>query len=117
MKQCGNYNAQTNPGGFISGADLLAGILRHEAGSANSHYQNYVTAQNNSANNLGLVGEAQTAAPNVALNTFTTAVVNTLNGKANTILQATQVEPCSVNRDNNCTFLGNVNFAPYQACQ
>lgn len=117
MMQCGNYNAQTNPGGFISGANLLAGVTRHEAGSANSHYNNYVIAQTVAANNLGVVGEMQIGAPSVSLTTFASNVTNTLNAKSNTILQATQVEPCAVNSDNICAFLGNINFSPYQSCQ
>jgi hypothetical protein len=117
QSQCGNYNAQTNPNGFLSGADLLAGIIRHESGAVNSHYVNYVAAQGDPANNLGVVGEASTAAPSVTLDTFSTNVVTTLSAKVSTILQAAQVEPCSVNRDANCVFLGNINFAPYQSCQ
>jgi hypothetical protein len=117
MAQCGNYNAQTNPNGFISGANLLAGIIRHESGTANSHYANYVAAQGDSANNLGVVGEAKTGRPTDSLDSFTTDLVNTLNGKVAAIAQAAQVEPCSVNRDANCVFLGNINFAPYQSCQ
>ncbi len=117
QSQCGNYNAQTNPSGFISGANLLAGIIRHESGPANSHYANYVAAQGDTANNLGVVGESQTGAPSVTLDTFTNGVVTTLNGKVSVIAAAAQVEPCAVNRDASCVFLGNVNFAPYQSCQ
>ena len=58
--QCGNYNAQTKPNGFISGANLLTNTTRHESGTVQSHYENYVVDQNNSANNLGTVAESVT---------------------------------------------------------
>jgi hypothetical protein len=47
QSQCGNYNATTNPNGFISGSNLLADTTRHESGTVNAHYENYVVAQNN----------------------------------------------------------------------
>ena len=115
--QCGNYNAQTNPNGFISGATLLANTTRHESGSVESHYNNYVVAQDNSANNIGVVAEAKIDGPSISLNTFITNVSTTLEGKRQAILAATQVEPCSVQKDANCVFQGNINFAPYTPCQ
>jgi len=58
--QCGNYNATTHPNGFISGSNLLTNTNRHESGTIQSHYENYVTAQNNPSNNLGTVAEKMT---------------------------------------------------------
>lgn len=116
VKQCGNYNAQTNPNGFISGANLLAGTVRHESGATNSHYQNYVTAQNSAANNLGVVGETQTGAPSVSFSTFTNDVGTTLGAKISAISQAAQVEPCAVNYSATCVLQGYVNYSPYQSC-
>lgn len=112
--QCGNYNAQTNPNGFISGANLNANTVRHESGTIQSHYENYVVAQNTSSNNLGTVAEAivgltdgQTLANNATA---------TLNSKLSTITTATQVEPCDVTHNASCVFQGFINFFPYQAC-
>ena len=117
MSQCGNYNLQTHPNGFISGATLLAGTIRHEAGAAASHYNNYVVAQSNSANNVGIVGEKQIGVPSVSFNTFNSNVGTTLSAKISAISQAAQVEPCAVNYDANCVFQGYVNYSPYQSCQ
>lgn len=43
MNQCGNYNARTNPSGFISGSALKSNTIHHEsANSNNRHYFQYV---------------------------------------------------------------------------
>jgi hypothetical protein len=118
--QCGNYNAQTNPNGFISGANLLANAKRHEAGTTQSHYNNYVVAQNDSGNNLGTTAEAKIDGPSVTLDSFVKNVTTLLNNKKAAIDSAFAVEPCGasdVRLDANCTFQGNINFAPYQSCQ
>src|SRR5208283_4064977 len=62
LAQCANYNAQTNPNGFISQPNLLANTQRHESGSVASHYAQYVAAVNVSSNNPGTVAEQQLAA-------------------------------------------------------
>jgi len=116
VHQCGNYDAQNNPGGYISGSNLLAGITRHESGSGNSHYANYVAAQDNTSNNLGVVAEALTGTPSTSSTDFTNSAVSTLNDKVTAILTAAQVEPCEVNKDASCNVLGNINFSPYQSC-
>jgi hypothetical protein len=116
LAQCGNYNAQTNPNGFISGANLLADTTRHEAGTVQSHFNNYVQAQNNAANNLGVVGETRTGKPSDTESTFKDAVTSALNDAIARILTATQVEPCSVQQDANCVPQGFINFPPYQPC-
>lgn len=113
--QCGNYNAATNPSGFISGVNLSTNTFRHEAGSVQSHYQNYVLAQNNSANNLGITAEATVEFTDIT--TFDNDLSSILTGKANAIMAAQGVQPCSVQQDANCVFQGNVNLLPYKACQ
>ncbi|MCI0389379.1 MAG: hypothetical protein MOB07_11545 [Acidobacteria bacterium] len=119
--QCGNYHAQNNPNGFISGATLLSNTTHHEAGATqNSHYFNYKTAQDNSSNNLGVAAEMQVAPPGTAPNTFINNVTTILTNKRSTVLTAAQVEPCGVSDvrlDASCTFRGNINYPPYQACQ
>jgi hypothetical protein len=112
--QCGNYNAQTNPNGFISGSNLLADTTRHESGIIQSHYENYVVAQNAPSDNLGTVAEGMTGLENAQ--TLANNVTATLNQNVQSIQSATQVEPCSVQQDSNCNFQGYINFSPYQSC-
>jgi hypothetical protein len=113
LAQCGNYNptAQT---GFISGANLLADTKRHEAGTVQSHYENYTVAQDNSANNLGTVAESKTGIESAQA--LANSVTSVLNQNVQTILTATQVQPCSVQQDASCNFQGCINFSPYYSC-
>jgi hypothetical protein len=116
--QCGNYNAQTNPNGYISGTNLLADATRHESGTVKSHYENYLVAQNNSANNLGAAAEGLTGLTDFS--TLADSATPILNHDAQTITTATQAEPCgtsNVSYDSSCVFQGYINFQPYQACQ
>jgi stage V sporulation protein SpoVS len=114
QSQCGNYNSQTNPNGFISGANLLTDTTRHESGTVQSHYENYVVAQSSPANNLGAAAEAMTGKESgqALANSATTA----LNQNVEAITSATQVEPCGVQYNASCTFQGFINFQPYQSC-
>ncbi len=121
LKQCGDYDKDTNPMGFISGAQLRANTIHHESADAmNSHYFQYRTAQDDSANNLGTVAEAQVAAPSTSQMKFINGLQALLTEKSDRIVAATVVEPCGgfVTRDgaNNCTFNGFVNFIPYRSC-
>lgn len=118
--QCGNYNAQTNPNGFISWTNLFNNTVRHESGTVQSHYQNYVVAQNLSTNNVGIAVEAATGFPGISSQTFTSNVFATASSKGSTISTAAEVEPCgspNVNLDATCTFNGAINFLPYVSCQ
>jgi hypothetical protein len=112
--QCGNYNPQTKPNGFICEANLLADTTRHEAGTIQSHYENYVVAQNNPVNNLGSTAESMTGLESAQ--TLANSVASTSNQNEQSILSATQVQPCSVQQDANCSFQGYINFYPYQSC-
>jgi hypothetical protein len=112
--QCGNYNSQTNPNGFISGANLLTDTTRHESGAVQSHYQNYVVAQSSSTNNLGTVAESMTGLESGQV--LANSVTGALNQNVQTITSATQVEPCGVQEDASCNFQGFINFQPYQSC-
>ena len=111
--QCGNYSS-TAQTGFISGSNLLTDAIRHESGTVQSHYQQYVVAQDNSANNLGTVAEATTGLE--AAQTLANGLTTTLTGDRNTILSATQVQPCGVQYDASCNFQGCINFSPYHSC-
>ncbi len=117
--QCGNYNPQTNPSGFISGAQLNTNTHDHEGGSVLSHWTNYSASQSVSANNIGLVMESQIAIPGVTADQFTTQVRNAEAGAASTINSATATEPCGgdVRNDSSqaCKFFGAINFLN-QAC-
>ena len=114
--QCGNYNAQTKPSGYISQPNLLANTVRHESGAAQSHYAQYVAAMSNSSNNVGVVAEQQVGSPGTANQTFIDNVTATLNSKVQAILSATGVEPCGCNYDASCGFQGYTNFPPYAPC-
>jgi YD repeat-containing protein len=120
IAQCGNYNAQTNPNGFISRANLLTNTVRHESGTVQSHYINYKASQDATANNVGTAVESVIAIPGTASSSFTSSVFSVATSHAQVITSATQVEPCgtsSVNFDASCTFNGPINFAPYVSCQ
>jgi hypothetical protein len=111
--QTGTYNAQTNSNGYISGANLLADTTRHESGTVNSHYENYVVAQNNPANNLGVLAEAEIGPPSQLTATFESNVKNDLTNAGNSIKSAMNVQPCNsqyTGYDATCTFQGYVNY-------
>lgn len=111
--QTGTYNAQSNPNGYISGANLLADTTRHESGTVNSHYENYVVAQNAPANNLGVVAEAQIGLPSQSTATFESNVKTAITSAANSIKSAWSVQPCNssyTGYDATCTFQGYVNY-------
>lgn len=122
--QCGNYDSQTSTG-FISGAQLLANTINHEAGTEkNSHYKNYVEAQDNPDNNLGVVAEKEVGPPSKDLSAFIDDLRDLLNSKIGVIRAATAVEPCGVSDvrlDEDCVFRGCINFRDargnYYPCQ
>jgi hypothetical protein len=113
--QYGNYDKNTNPGGFISQANLIKNIIRHESGNANSHYAQYVAGQNDPANNLGTVGEQIVGL--LSDTDFKKQVDNILSAKRTLIgSRALHPEPCSANYDGSitpCVFQGYVNYIPY----
>jgi hypothetical protein len=116
--QCGNYNSSTNPNGYISQSNLISNIIRHESGNMNSHYAQYVAAQNNSANNLGTVGEQIVGLPSDT--NFSGTVTGVLNPKLSVISSSAMTpEPCSANYNGSvtpCVFQGYINYIPYAAC-
>jgi len=119
--QCGNYNAQTNPNGFIDGPTLIAGVSRHESGSMNSHYAEYKAAQDSPSNNLGVVGEKQIGLPSESSTQFGDRISQTLVSKATAIKDATSPEPCDGTYNATCTmfngFVNLLNPDVYQPCQ
>jgi hypothetical protein len=114
------YKAQCGSGGFISGAQLKANTVNHESGTvtANSHYSQYLAAQNNPANNVGTGLEAVVGPPSDGENGFRSRVASEASARLSRIKTATEQEPCGgdVTRDENCEFKGSVNYPPYQAC-
>jgi len=112
--QCGDYKAQSNPNGFISGANLAAQTQRHEIGSIQGHWGEYNNAQNNLGNNVGLVYEGLIAVPGASIG-FVVSQSSISTDQSN-ISTAEKVEPYPINYDQNGAFLGNVNFVPYQKC-
>lgn len=118
LAQCGNYNAQTNPNGFISQPNLLSNTTRHESGSTASHYAQYAASVNASANNPGTVAEQQVGPPGLTAAQFGTNVTNALNSAVTNINSATKSpEPPGPDYSANNTFQGFTNFSPYASCQ
>jgi hypothetical protein len=113
--QCGNYDANNNSNGFISGINLDNDVQRHEMGSANSHYMNYSNGLSIAANNLGVQVEALVA--------FGGGYQSSLDSRLNQVNTSLQnmfnAEPCGTSgvRNASCGFDGYVNYLPYQACQ
>jgi hypothetical protein len=121
--QCGNYDSQSNPSGFISWVNLLAGDRRHEYNSTTqSHYAFYSTSL--ATNNFGNFVETQVAAPGTDLTGWATTVGNTLSGYITQIsldafgTPGNPVEPYQVNYSETGVFEGFVNYAQpnYAAC-
>jgi hypothetical protein len=113
--QCGNYNSSTNAG-FISGAQLQTNTTRHESGTTQGHYGNYVVTQNNSNNNVGT--GLETAVNLSSGTTFQNWVSSYVAPRITALHNGTQSpEPYDVNHDQNGVNDGPINFAPYAACQ
>jgi hypothetical protein len=119
LAQCGNYSQQ-NPNGFIGGAQLLSNTQEHEFGNVLGHYQQYVAAQNDPNNNVGVGAEVQVAGPAVSQQDFMTGLESNLDARGGVILSLTTSESAcnsNVQYDTSCVFRGFTNFAPYQSCQ
>jgi len=106
---------------LFSGALLRRNTMHHEsADEPNSHYYQYVIAQDNPNNNLGVAAEGFVKPPEIGPEGFRIALEQLLLAKEKAIFDAVRAEPCGgyVNRDHsgNCEFLGYVNFPPYQPC-
>lgn len=115
--QIGSYNAQSNPGGCISGAQLATNVERHEAGSIQGHWGNYKTSQDLASNNVGTIIESSIGTPSETQSEFQTSVNNSLNNAQGRILSGAAVEPWSVHYDATHTFKGFINWAPaYNSC-
>jgi hypothetical protein len=91
--QCGDYDAFTNPGGFIGGANLLHDVIGHEIGSFQSHYKNYSSFQNDPAHNVGVAIEAAVGAPPKTFDQYNQELGNTITAKQQAIRDAFSAEP------------------------
>ncbi len=101
--------------GYITWANLIAQTQRHEYNSSTqSHYGFYTASMN--ANNPGDFLEQQVAIPGTNLTQFSNNVASGLQSRLSNIASGTSVEPCAVNEDSSCRFLGNINYAPYGSC-
>lgn len=121
--QTGTYNASTDPGGCISGTNLAAQTQRHEIGlvSSNyiaSHWIEYKTALNNSANNFGTIVESRVGPPSQSQSTFKNGLDTALSNADSSIGNAFAVEPYGADYSEYDIFLGYTNYAPnYSSCQ
>jgi hypothetical protein len=111
--QCGNWNGTS---GYISGPTLDADDQRHEGGSVNSHYAEYVSAVQ--SNNIGTLIESFVEFTNPS--NFNTDLSGRVSNMASTIAADAAPEPCgtqNVNYNAACVFDGNINFGPnYASC-
>jgi hypothetical protein len=113
--QCGNYNATTNPNGFISGSNLLTQTNRHEWNSSTeSHYAFYSNGL--SSNNPGDYFESRVGPPGTNTSNFNTDTTNGINADLTAIFNAASVEPYPVNYSETGVPLGKVNYSPYASC-
>jgi len=123
-RQCGNWapapgsTCPTPSGtGYISGAAYRDGVTRHEAGDQNSHYRNYVTAQDDPANNIKIGAEDLFGLPTQSTSDFVAFVNGFLMLRSNAIVAATADEPCHQQCSSDCAlFNGFLNLPPYQSC-
>jgi hypothetical protein len=117
--QCGDFDAETRPNGFISYSNLHQNTVSHESGPANGHYGYYTASQSSPNNNIGIAIESAVRLSGTAAD-FDAHVATLVEPREVTILNATQVEPCAglVNRDSDalCRFEGRINYTPYQSC-
>jgi hypothetical protein len=117
--QCGDYDPVNKPNGFISGANLLHDTIGHEIGSFHSHNKQYVDAQNNPSNNLGILIESFVRPPPATFDSYSTDLDNAARSNANVIATAISAEPCGSGfvLNDNCQTDGRVNWdIPYAAC-
>jgi hypothetical protein len=116
QKQCGTYDALNNPNGGISKENLVFGIKRHEALGTNSHYQQYVTAQNDPSNNLGIAAEAIVDAQTSTSQQFIDKVNGILGAKRELINAATAIQPPGAQYTDGNQYMGGINYFPYSPC-
>ncbi|HEY0781817.1 MAG TPA: choice-of-anchor D domain-containing protein, partial [Thermoanaerobaculia bacterium] len=116
--QCGDYTPATGAG-FISGAQLLADAQGHESGATNSHYQEYVDAQNDPAKNLGVGLEAMVGLPTESQTSFLNRADTEAARRRDVIMAAYAVEPCRTGevRGAGCEVHGPANVVPYAPCR
>jgi hypothetical protein len=118
--QCGDFDANSNPTGFISRQVLWSNVREHERGLTLGHYQQYVDTQNNPANNLWVGAEQQVADASTGLENFKDSIGRELSARIARIKQAMVFEACNqdVRRDATCAFRGSIQFFPYpRLCQ
>ena len=109
--QCGNYNATSNPSGYISGPLLAANTINHESGVKGSHYAEWLAALADPRQNPG--GNLEQLALAGSDTQYQKFVADETAPNINTINSSTMTEPCmyGVSDDASCTFGGFVNFA------
>jgi hypothetical protein len=118
--QCGNYNKDTNPTGFISAAVLRNNIIEHESGVTLGHYAQYQAAiLSDPTHNPGTLAELQVGAVSTDESSFWALAMTAVNARRDAILTAMSSEAAcnsSIKYDTSCTFRGAINYLPYQGC-
>jgi hypothetical protein len=115
--QCGTYS-NSNSGGFIAGSQLSQNVFNHEQGSVLSHWTEYRDAQNDPANNIGVILEQMVGAPGAF--DFVGSLDKAARAALNRIANAVAVEPCTgvvvYDSSQTCKYCGTINYVPYQSC-
>lgn len=119
---CAFYQNQTgtypgNPDGFISGATLLANVIRHESALVQGHYGQYRAAAADPAMNLGLGVESIVIGPPGDLGVLQNRVTAVINARGPAIGAATRdPQPYGANYAENGAWRGFINDDSYSGC-
>lgn len=93
LQQTGTFNASSNPTGVISGANHKANVIRHEFGSSESHYADYVAAAQRPENEVHRKLEETTSSPGSSAEQFVRDVDLIVRTTLDPAIRATDREP------------------------
>lgn len=107
---------QCGAGGFILRQNLLAQTRRHEYDHpSQSHHGRYVQALADDANNLDKYLESVVGPPGQSLYSLGIQIQVEIQSRTSRITSASAVEPYGVNESASGSFLGDINYAPYNS--
>jgi hypothetical protein len=115
-QQTGSYPA--DPMGFISGEQLKLNAIRHESGSTQSHYAQYLIANADPTKNIGVGVEGLLArGESTSEADFLATIDAVIAARRASISEATdQPEPYGAEYNAAGQFQGYVNYASYVGC-
>jgi len=120
---CQFYTQQTgtyprNPAGYISGEHLRANAVRHESGSEQSHYAQYVAANADPTKNIGVgVEDLVARGSSISATIFEADIDEVIANRRGLITAATNTpEPYGAERNAAGEFQGYINYTTYTGC-